>query len=100
MSVPRRLITPRHIRQSLPANANVVTREEAEAWLKGARVPDGELVSIAGKGSMKMPMTSSKPSAGPTRFSQLCRTPAVRNPRFCFTSATISHKEAQSHFKY
>ncbi len=31
MSVPRRLITPRHIRQSLGANGNVVTREEAEA---------------------------------------------------------------------
>ena len=31
MSVPRRLITPRHIGQSLAANANVVTREEAEA---------------------------------------------------------------------
>ena len=31
MSVPRRLITPRHIRQSLAANDNVVTREEAEA---------------------------------------------------------------------
>ncbi|HZO20495.1 MAG TPA: TldD/PmbA family protein [Gemmatimonadaceae bacterium] len=31
MSVPKRLITPRHIRRSLAANGNVITREEAEA---------------------------------------------------------------------
>jgi hypothetical protein len=35
---------------SVKASHAFATREEAEEWLKGAIVPDGELVSIAGKG--------------------------------------------------
>lgn len=36
--------------ESVKASHSFDTREEAEEWLKGERVPDGELVSIAGKG--------------------------------------------------
>ena len=35
---------------SVKAAHTFSTREEAEEWLKGAKVPDGELVSIADKG--------------------------------------------------
>jgi hypothetical protein len=36
--------------ESVKASHAFATREEAEQWLKGASVPDGELVSISGKG--------------------------------------------------
>jgi hypothetical protein len=36
--------------ESVKASHVFATREEAEEWLKGAHVPDGELVSIADKG--------------------------------------------------
>jgi hypothetical protein len=36
--------------ESVKASHTFATCEEAEGWLKGAHVPDGELVSIAGKG--------------------------------------------------
>lgn len=36
--------------ESVKASHSFATREEAEEWLKGVKVPDGELVSIAGKG--------------------------------------------------
>ncbi|WP_163994478.1 hypothetical protein [Pyxidicoccus caerfyrddinensis] len=36
--------------ESVKASHEFGTREEAEEWLKGANVPDGELVSIEGKG--------------------------------------------------
>ncbi len=36
--------------ESIKAVYTFATREEAEAWLKGATIPDGELVSIDGKG--------------------------------------------------
>lgn len=36
--------------ESVRAAYAFATREEAEEWLKGVSVPDGELVSIAGKG--------------------------------------------------
>jgi hypothetical protein len=36
--------------ESIKAAYTFSTREEAEEWLKGATVSDGELVSIAGKG--------------------------------------------------
>jgi hypothetical protein len=36
--------------ESVKASYTFATREEAEEWLKASKVPDGELVSIAGKG--------------------------------------------------
>ncbi|HLL00042.1 MAG TPA: hypothetical protein VK539_05615 [Myxococcaceae bacterium] len=36
--------------ESIKAAYSFSTRQEAEEWLKGAKVPDGELVSIADKG--------------------------------------------------
>jgi hypothetical protein len=36
--------------ESVKAAYSFATRAEAEEWLKGASVPDGELVSIDGKG--------------------------------------------------
>ena len=44
----RQITTPAS--ESVKAAYTFSTREEAEAWLKGTTVSDGELVSIAGKG--------------------------------------------------
>jgi hypothetical protein len=44
----RQITTP--ALESVKASHAFATREEAEEWLKGANVPDGELVSIANQG--------------------------------------------------
>jgi hypothetical protein len=44
----RQITTPAS--ESVKASHSFETREEAEEWLKGVSVPDGELVSIDGKG--------------------------------------------------
>lgn len=36
--------------ESVKASRSFATREEAEEWPKGSGAPDGELISIAGKG--------------------------------------------------
>jgi hypothetical protein len=44
----RQLTTPAI--ETMKAAYTFATREAAEEWLKGAQIPDGVLVSIAGKG--------------------------------------------------
>ena len=43
--------------ESVKASHEFATREEADEWLKGANVPQGELVSIAGQGYQVVNLT-------------------------------------------